>query len=84
MASVNTVNDPWVGFELVDISVADHVFSRPTRFFSFGTAGTLHVTTLDGTDATFVSGALAAGVIQPGRILVIHDDSTAQDIVGYW
>lgn len=82
--AVNTVSDPWVHAEVVDISVADHTFTQTTRAFSFGVAGTLHVTTKDGTDFTFPSGALATGIAHPGQITVVHDDSTADDIIGYW
>lgn len=81
---VNRISDPWVGFEVVDISATDHTFSHVTRAFSFGTAGTLHVLTADGTNETIPSGALAAGIEHPGRIVTVFDDSTAADIVGYW
>lgn len=73
------------GFAIVDISAADHTFSRPVRAIAFGTAGALALVTPDGTDLIIPSGVLAAGVMHPlGVVTVKKTGTTATNIVGFF
>ena len=61
-----------------------HTNDKPicSRGISFGTAGTLKVEFPDGTQVTIPSGALAAGVIHPMKIVKVFATGTgASDIV---
>jgi hypothetical protein len=62
----------------VDISGADHEFSRATRGIYVGVAGNLHVRMADGSDVTFTN--VAVGIF-PIAVDIIHDDSTADEMV---
>ena len=56
-----------------------------TRGISFGTVGTIKVTTNGGETVTIPSGALAAGSIHPIRVARIWSTgTTAANIVAYW
>ena len=58
--------------------------SEVTRAISFGTAGTLKITTEDGTDITIPSGALAVGIMHPiGARRIWSTGTTVTNIVGY-
>lgn len=63
----------------------DNDLGYATRGVSFGTAGALKVTTVGGETVTIPSGALAAGVIHPLRVVRIWSAGTgALNIVAYW
>ena len=91
MTAEDTYDDFVSGLE----SPPDHValitphdtneLSYVTRGISFGTAGALKVKTAGGDTVTIPSGALAAGVIHPLRVVQVFSTGTgASDIAGYW
>jgi hypothetical protein len=56
-----------------------------TRGICFATAGALKVRLADGNDVTFTSGALAAGIIHPLRVIrVWSTGTTAASIFGVY
>lgn len=76
---------PAVGAVLIDISAEDHDFSdQPLRGISIGTAGDLHITLVDGTDIVIPANALAVGIQHAMSIKIVHDDSTADEMVGWY
>ena len=59
--------------------------AQPTRGISFGTVGDLKVADVAGNTVIIPSGALAAGIVHPIRVVqVFSTGTTAADIVGYY
>lgn len=59
--------------------------SQITRAISFGTAGALKITDALGNTVTIPSGALAAGILHPIRVVKVFSTGTgASSIVGYY
>lgn len=55
-----------------------------TRAISFATAGTLRITTQDGTTINYLTGGLAAGAMHPLGVARVHaTGTTVTGIVGY-
>lgn len=87
--------DTFAGHSQTKHSPADYVFlvtpdddddlANTTRAISFAVAGDLKVTTAGGTTVTIPSGALAAGVVHPLRVVRVFATGTDADgIVGYY
>lgn len=68
--------------DIEEITPHDTNTIGPYRGIVFGGAGILRFTTQNGSDVTLPSGVLAAGVIHPIRVTLVHTDTTATDIWG--
>jgi len=62
-----------------DASVKDFV-----RAFSIGVAGIVKITTHGGSEITYASGELAAGIVHPIGVKIFWTDTTATGVKGYW
>ena len=83
-SSANFSESPYAHVALVSPHDTNELASV-TRGISFKTAGTLKVLTYGGETVTFVSGALAVGIIHRLRVRqVFATDTTAGDIIAYW
>lgn len=80
-----TLESPYSGGEAVNISAADHTFTKPTRAIWVGTGGAVAIVVqmLSGDNLTFE--AIASGTLLHVRALkVIKVGTGSSNMVGLW
>lgn len=82
-AALPGINAPANGAFSITPSDANEL-TYATRAIAFSAAGILHVTGMDGVEATIPSGVLAAGIMHPLRVKKVWaDTTTATNIWGF-
>jgi hypothetical protein len=79
---VETLADPAEGGEAVNISVADHTFTKPALALYVGTTGNIAVVTWDGSELTVPN--VPVGILPLRVQKVVRTGTTASNMIGLW